>query len=101
MAQVTQIGTHATTVATDEGITRVTYHATAVVKWSPRESWVELNSGGWRTVTTKTRINQALHQFGIAFQVYQRDFDWYVKGTADNDMSDPIPFYDGMVINYS
>lgn len=35
-----------------------------------------LNSGGWRTATTKQRLNALLWNLGI--HVYQHNFEWYV-----------------------
>ena len=43
---------------------------------------IKLNHGGWKTVTTKKRINEASEAFmpgGMGFKVYQDDFEWYVK----------------------
>ena len=77
MAQTTQLGRHATTVATENGWTRITYHQTVVVKFNQRT--VVLNSGGWMTATTKTRMNQASNQFDLGFQVFQKDFGWFVE----------------------
>ena len=51
-------------------------------------NFVVLYDGGWRTVTTKSRLNQ----FSPAY-VYQRDFVWYIGGTDE-------PFINGMVIGY-
>jgi len=77
MAQMYEIGKHATTVATGEdGKTRVTYHSTVVVAFDHNE--VTLNTGGWETVTTKTRMNQTSNQFRLGYQVYQKDYQWYV-----------------------
>lgn len=53
-----KIGSHKTKVFTDdEGYTNVVYHETAVVKFNAEK--IILNSGGWRTNTTKLRMNQA------------------------------------------
>ena len=52
-----------------------------------------LDSGGWQTVTTKNRINQYLPDY----QVYQKNFDWFVIKV--NDWDNPKPFKDGMSIN--
>ncbi len=84
MTQQYKIGTVATTVARDEdGILRVTYHGTPVVTVHPNGKIV-LDTGGWRSVTTKTRMNQASHQLNLGFTVYQRDFDWYVAIDGQN-----------------
>lgn len=55
----------------------VRYHNTNVVTYDG-ENNVLLNHGGWMTPTTKARINQyAPH--GI--QVFQKNFEWYVRDT--------------------
>ena len=92
MAQQNQIGWHATTIRTSGGLTLVQYHSTDVVAFDAKNVW--LRSGGWRTATTKTRMNQASHQFDLGYSVWQRDFSWYVTlsdGTVLN-------FEDGMKI---
>ena len=78
MSQVHTVGKVATKVAVDsEGVLRVTYHGTHVVTVYP-EGRIVLNTGGYFTVTTKTRMNQASNQFNLGFLVFQKDFDWYV-----------------------
>ena len=37
-----------------------------------------LRTGGWKTATTKARMNQIAKEFGMHFLVSQRDHDWYV-----------------------
>lgn len=61
----------------------VQLHDTEVVKIYP-EHYI-LNTGGWKTVTTKARINQ----YSPA-RVYQRNHIWYVEDSL---------FYDGMQVN--
>jgi hypothetical protein len=55
----------------------VAYHNTFVVCASDKT--IVLNTGGWFTVTTKTRMNQASNQFGLGYRVFQKDFRWYVE----------------------
>lgn len=96
MTQQTKIGKVATTISTnDKGQTQVIYHSTPVVTFDDKV--IILNTGGWRTATTKTRMNQTSHTFKLDFVVYQKDFDWFVvrkiKGTEyDYDWKNPIPF---------
>lgn len=54
----------------------MTYHKTPVVKFSDRT--IVLNTGGYKTQTTKRRMNQAAHQFDLGFEVIQRKGDWLV-----------------------
>ena len=65
MTQLHTIGTHATTVAAVGGMTHVTYHQTVVVRFNHEH--IILNSGGYRTATTKTRMNQASNQFDLGY----------------------------------
>lgn len=84
MGQVHKLGTVATSVRTDNGYTIVQYHATDVVKWN--DNVIILNTGGWFTNTTKTRMNQASNQYNLGYQVYQKAHKWHVnyKGTTHN-----------------
>ena len=93
MSQTHTIGKHATTVGRDvDGTIRVTYHSTNIVTVNPDGS-VRLDSGGYRSATTKTRMNQASNQLGLGFTVFQKDFDWFVvyKGEIQD-------FEDGMIL---
>lgn len=71
------IGTHRTTIAQDNGSTVVTYHRTRVVSFNDKS--INLRDGGYQTVTTKRRINEVSVTFGLGLQVYQTNFDWFVK----------------------
>lgn len=95
MSQQTRLGRTATSVFTEDGWTKIIYHSTVVVKFN--DSAVVLNSGGWKTATTKTRMNQAGNQFSLGYNVFQKDYEWFVR-LADGsvidyqeDMSIPIP----------
>ena len=76
----------------DESIT-VRYHSTAIVNVSVNGE-ITLNSGGYRSYSTKTRMNEIarLGQDGYdsVFSVHQSNHEWFVNGD--------IPFHDGIVI---
>ena len=94
MSRQDRIGTHKTSIFTDEhGALCVKYHATVVAKRNADGSIV-LNGGGYRTATTKTRINQALHTWGSDWFVYQKDFNWYARNPRTEK-----DFADGMVLS--
>ena len=61
MAQQSKIGTHATTISRTDGKTVVTYHDTPVVTLDA-DGTITLDSGGWRSATTKPRMNQVASQ---------------------------------------
>lgn len=66
-------------------------HSTSVVTFVPGGSLV-LDSGGWRTVTTKDRINRVIRSRG--WTVYAKAHVWYL---AQRECK-PVPFEDGHVI---
>ncbi len=79
MGQQHTVGTVATTVKRNtDGTLVVRYHSTDVVTVYPNGKIV-LNTGGYRSATTKTRMNQASRQYGLGFQVFQSKYDWYVE----------------------
>ena len=78
MTQQARIGKHATSVKrSTDGTLTVRYHWTDVVTVYPNGKMV-LDTGGYFTPTTKTRMNQAAAELGLAFAVFQRDFQWFV-----------------------
>ena len=93
MARHNKIGEHKTSIYTDNGFIIIKYHETDVVKFNYDK--IILDSGEWRTHTTKTRMNQASNQFGLGFGVYQKDYQWYVYVWATGESLD---FFDGMEI---
>jgi hypothetical protein len=93
MAQTREFRGRASEIVADEHAMYFRYHNTTVVAVSPKS--VCLNSGGWRTVTTKLRMNQASNQFGLGFQVWQKDFNWYV--TLPN--GETVDFEDGITFS--
>ena len=58
------------------------------------EDYVRLYSGGFRTATTKSRLNSLLIEHGFQDRVYQRGGCWYVEseGTV-------LPFTEGMILS--
>lgn len=93
MSQTYKIGSHKTTIYTnEEGLTCVKYWNTDVIKFN--ESKIILNSGGYYTVTTKTRINQAFNQYNLNCSLFQKKGEWFVKQNEK-----VIPFLNNMVIS--
>jgi hypothetical protein len=89
MSQLQQIGSHRTTIECRQGFTVIRYHHTDVVKFNDEE--IILNSGGWQTFTTKTRMNQASNQFNLGFTVRQKNFEWFVDYNGNSvDFQDSI-----------
>lgn len=90
MPRMDKLSEYRTTISGDAGEMHVTYVRTKIVSWTADK--VTLRSGGWRTVTTKRKMNQAAHQFGLGYRVFQHDGDWFVTRPDGGD----VPFSDGM-----
>jgi len=91
MAQNGKLGIRATEVFEQDGITYVRYHTTCVVVFDVMT--IALDSGGWKTATTKNRMNQASNEFDLGFYVFQKHFDWFVEYQGET-----ILFEDGMIL---
>jgi hypothetical protein len=65
------------------------YNQTVVVTWR-RCGAVVLNSDGWRTLTTKERMNRV-----SGVMVYQRRREWFVFIRRTNAL---LPFTDGVLV---
>ena len=76
-------------VRRENGRIAVRLHNTDVVTFDPNGD-VMLDTGGWKTVTTKSRMNQYLPR---PLRVYARNFVWYVW-----DGKSEVEFEDGMVL---
>ena len=49
---------------------------------------IQLNTGGWETVTTKRRMNEAIEAIGGEFKIYQEAFTWKVWRYDTQESSD-------------
>ena len=79
MAQ-TQIfrGVETTTYCDEQGALVGIYRGTAVAR--KLGNVITLNSGGWKSRTTKLRMNQFANTYAQSrFGVVQKDFDWFVS----------------------
>lgn len=79
-----KVGNNTYAYIENDGSVAIELHGTKVVVLYPN-GLVKLNSGGWRTHTTKKRINQY-----SPVKVYQKNYEWF--------LSDGTPFEDKMVI---
>lgn len=68
-----------------DGRVAIRFHQTDII--SEQDGLVTLNSGGYKTVTTKDRISEYLLWFGVPFYISQRNHQWYIGAGV---------FYDGM-----
>ena len=74
----------------------IKYHATVIAKIYP-EGKIVLDSGGWRTSTTKLRFNNLFRGLGLPLSIYQKDGIWFILGkTNTGDEAKAWTFADGM-----
>lgn len=66
-----------TTIFTEGDVTHVVLHSTKVVSFNKYR--ITLNTGHRKTVTTKSRMNQAAETFNLGYRVFQKNFVWYVR----------------------
>jgi hypothetical protein len=73
----------------EDGRRTLKLHNTDIITWTGDK--IILNSGGYRTHTTKARINEFLPS---NIRVYQKKYNWYI--IKDNDDKNVIEFTDGI-----
>ena len=71
----------------------VVLHRTAIAVYDHNTSALKLNTGGWQSVTTKSRLNAILSELIAGASVFQRQFDWYL-----NYNNQTVDFWDNMIL---
>ena len=71
----------------------VVLHRTAIAVYDHNTQALKLNTGGWYSVTTKSRLNAILDQLITGARVFQRDFNWYL---STNNQT--VDFWDNMIL---
>ena len=79
------IGNNTLGIFYKDGTEAIRFHSTDVL--SAKGGVVTLNSGGWKTTTTKDRINGFLRHFDVPLYIQQRNHQWFIGEGV---------FYDGM-----
>lgn len=67
-------------IINEDGTRIFQMHSTPIVKYDPKMKIVTIKHGGYKTVTTKSMINEVLRACGWPIQVYQDKKVWYVEG---------------------
>lgn len=101
MPRMNKLSNYRTTWSSDLSGGNVTYVTTRIVMWDQAGN-VTLRSGGWETVTTKRKMNQAARQFNLGYGVHQVKGEWFVDVWSEalsRWLGLKMPFHDGMVIN--
>ena len=72
----------------------VVLHRTAIAVYDHNTQALKLNTGGWQTVTTKSRLNAILQELIVGASVFQKNFNWFLS--YNNQTHD---FMDGMILS--
>ena len=71
----------------------VVLHRTAIAVYDHNNEALKLNSGGYTTNTTKSRLNAILSELIAGARVYQKNWNWFLN--YNNQTHD---FNDGMIL---
>ena len=72
----------------------VVLHRTAIAVYDHNTNALKLNSGGYTTNTTKSRLNAILDEIDYGCRVFQKNWNWYFK--SNNNQT--VDFTDGMIL---
>ena len=72
----------------------IVLHRTAIATYDHKNQALKLNSGGYTTNTTKSRLNAILQELIAGARVYQKAFDWYLSYNNQT-----VDFWDGMILS--
>jgi len=81
------IGNNTELVRLGNGDIAVTLHGNRIVRYN-KDGGVQVSSAGWKTVTTKDRLNRYTDS---KTRIFQEDYTWYVKRGGKR-----VRFEDGM-----
>ena len=77
MPRMNQLSTYCTTIASADDRTIITYHRTAIVEFDG--DTITLRTGGWDSVTTRRKMNQAATQFGLRYAVFRDKGESFIR----------------------
>jgi len=68
-----------TTILVEGQVTKMLLHGNCIARTNPDKGGrIEISDAGWRTNTTKERLNAILDYCKVG-RIYQKDFTWYWK----------------------
>ena len=80
-------------IASQNGSVCVALWGTAIATITDED--MIMNSGGYRSVTTKSRLNALLQGMGSNWRIYQENFVWWMRHTK---LDARIEFHDGISV---
>lgn len=58
------------------------------------DTFIELYTCGYRTNTTKSRLNAILSEHGNGAYIFQKNYQWFIHNDGQK-----VPFTEGMILN--
>ena len=71
----------------------VVLHRTAIATYDHNNQALKLNTGGYTSNTTKSRLNAILDELMYGAKVFQKNWDWYLSYNNQT-----VDFWDGMIL---
>ena len=71
----------------------IVLHRTAIAVYDHKNQALKLNTGGYTTNTTKSRLNAILDEVMYGAKVFQKNFDWYLSYNNQT-----VDFWDNMIL---
>ena len=71
----------------------IVLHRTAIATYDHKTQALKLNSGGYTTNTTKSRLNAILDELMYGAKVFKKNWDWYLSYNNQT-----VDFWDGMIL---
>ena len=71
----------------------ISLHGHEIAVYDHNTKAVKLDSCGYETVTTKSRLNAILQEVKVGCSVFQKNFDWFVSYNNQTES-----FWDGMIL---
>ena len=77
----------------------VVLHRTAIAVYDHNTQALKLNTGGWHSVTTKSRLNAILQELIGCASVFQKNFNWFLSyNNSTHNFNDGMILCNGEVI---
>ena len=80
-----------------EDVSDIYLHDNLIGRYNHKTKSIWLNSCGWETNTTKSRLNALLDLLpNKKFKIFQKDFDWFIW---DREEDKNYPFFDCLIFS--
>tara|TARA_R100001509_G_scaffold136288_1_gene90165 strand:+ start:507 stop:881 length:375 start_codon:yes stop_codon:yes gene_type:complete len=80
-----------------EDVSDIYLHDNLIGSYNHKTKSIWLNSCGWQTNTTKSRLNALLDLLpNKKFKIFQKDFDWFI---CDREEDKNYPFFDCLIFS--